>query len=407
MNNLDKNKKKEFPFFKENKKLIYFDSALTSLKPKLVIDEITNFYTKLNYSNFRSVNVLSEKINIKFEEAIEKIANFLNVQKEELIFTAGATDGLNDLARVLIKRLKRNDEIILGDFEHASNFLPWIEYGKEKKIKFKYYKINEKFEIDVSDLEKKINEKTKIISIAHVFNTLGTTNNIKEIRKAINKKNKDCILVVDGAQAVGHIETNLKTLDPDCYLFSGHKMFASNGVGICYIKNNLLNKIEPFKYGGGNNIDFQKDKIIYKNVPKNFYSGTLNYPGIFSLSKAIDFIEKIGIKNIENYCNELKNYAEEKLKNFEEIKIINKNVKSSILFLEMKNIPAEDISYLLGRKNILFRSGTNCVKIKNEYFNQNKTIRLSFHIYNEKKEIDKFVNELENALKTFRKLINK
>lgn len=403
MKNLSKNREKKFPYFKNNKNIIYFDSALTSLKPKSVIDEITNFYTKLNYSTFRSTNKIAEKMNNKFENSVKKIANFLNVSKEEIVFTSGSTDGLNDLSRTLIKKLEKNDEIILGDFEHASNFLPWKEYGKEKNIKFNYYKINNKFEVDIDDLINKINKKTKIVSIAHVFNTLGTTNNIKEISKKIKEKNKDCILVVDGAQAVGHIETNLKILNPDCYIFSGHKMFASNGIGICYIKKNLLKKIEPFKYGGGNNIDFQKDKIIYKDIPKNFYAGTLNYPGIFSLAKAIEFIEKNEIKNIENYCNNLKSYAEEKLSNFDEIRIVNKNVKSSILFLETKDIPAEDISYLLGRKNILLRSGTNCVKIKNEYFNQNKTLRLSFHIYNKKKEIDKFIIELKKAFKTFKK----
>lgn len=390
-------REKIFPFFKKRENIIYLDSAVTTIKPKIVINEIRNFYEDLSFSIDRTRNQLNNIVEEKFNNSIKEIANFINANENEIIPSSGTTDGINKICRSLKKEIKEGDEIIIGEFEHASNFLPWLKLANEKKAKIVFYKLNDNFKIDLKHLSKIVNEKTKIISIAHKYNTFGSTNEIEKIRKIIGDK---VYFIVDAAQSIGQIEIDIKKIDCDFLVFSGHKMFGPTGIGIIFGKEEILKNIEPFDYGGGMNVNYSLKEIILKDVPKKFYAGTPNVSGIIALGKAIEFIntELGGVKKIKDHNEKLKFYLEKKLLELENIEIINKNVESSICIFKVKNVSGEDVAFQLQKEKIFLRWGSLCVKTANKkIYNQEDLLRASFHIYNNESDIDKLISELKNG----------
>ncbi|CRX37284.1 / csd / putative cysteine desulfurase /:160910 Forward [Candidatus Hepatoplasma crinochetorum] len=394
---MKENKRKEiFPFFKNNPNATYLDSSLTTIIPKVVIDEMSNFYQFYLPTIERSNNILTEKSKELFLLSLLKIAQFINAKTiNEIIPTSGTTNSLNLLSISLLDDLKEGDEIILGEFEHASNYLPWLVLAKKKKLKIRHYKVNNDLKIDYEDLKKIKNSRTKLISVSYIFNSIGTINDIKKIKKIVGK---DVLVVVDAAQAVGHIKIDVKDLDCDFLAFGGHKMFGPNGIGIIYGKENLLKNLKLSNYGGGMFEYYNLEKFDYRKLPNKFYAGTPNITGIIGLAKAIEFINQIGIEKIRNHCENLKFLLEEKISKLEDILILNPKIRSSILLFRKKNIHSEDINYELQQHNIFARNGFYCVNNDNKLLNtKEQSIRISFQYYNNEDDVLKLVETLKNG----------
>ncbi|MDH3003697.1 MAG: aminotransferase class V-fold PLP-dependent enzyme [Candidatus Shikimatogenerans sp. JK-2022] len=400
--------RKIFPILKKkinNKSIIYFDNATTTHKPYILIKKIKNYYFNYNSNINRSNNYLSEKTNFYIKKCRIIIKKFINASSsKEIIFTKGTTESINLLANILKYKLKKNDEIIITILEHHSNFIPWQILCKKKKIKLIILKIKNNYNISLNELKNKINKKTKIISITHVSNVFGTILPIKKIVNIIKNNNNKTIIILDGAQSIAHIPINVKKLNIDFYTFSAHKIYGPTGLGILYGKQNILNNLSPYQYGGSmvKNVDKKKNK--YLKIPYKYEAGTLNTSSIYSFIYIINFIKKINILNIQKYENFLIKYTKKLLlKNKNIILYSNNNIKnSSILSFNIKNINHIDINYFLNYYNIFIRNGNHCAQPLIKYLNLDGTLRISFGIYNNIEEINKFYFFL---LKIIKKII--
>ncbi|XBT18333.1 MAG: aminotransferase class V-fold PLP-dependent enzyme [Candidatus Shikimatogenerans sp. Tduv] len=398
-----KNIKKIFPFLKKNKN-IYLDNAATTHKPYFVINNIYNNYI-YNYSNNRSFYNLSDKINLniyKTRNIIKKLIKAKHV--EEIIFTKNTTESLNIIANCINIKYNRKFKIMISYYEHNSNYLPWIYFCNLYKYKLVFIPLNKKKLIDFKKIKKNI-KNVKIISITYISNVFGIKNNIKKISKICKKNN--IILIVDCAQAIGHININLKKINIDFLAFSIHKIYGPEGVGILYGKKKLLKKMKFYNLGGGTInyiINLKKNLISYKKIPYLYESGTQNNISIISTYKAIKFIKKCKIKNICLYEKKIIKYCQYKLSKIKNIKIyFKKENKYSIISFNINNINCYDIGYFLNKYNINVRTGYHCSNLifKKLNFTKNGTIRISIAIYNNYKDIDIFIKKLKFILNKF------
>lgn len=397
--------KEDFPIFLNNKNLVYLDSSATSLKPKQVIDEINNYYNFYTANLHRGDYDNAITVNKKVEETRVLVKEFLNAKEEnEIIFTSGTTESLNMIVFSFMKyNLKENDEVLLTKTEHASNVLPWLVLEREIGIKVKYIPLKENLTIDYEKLEEIINDNTKVISIAHITNTVGDVREINKIRDIIN--NKNIYFVVDGAQSAGHIKVDVEESNIDFYVFSGHKMYADTGVGVLYAKKELLEKMRPFKYGGGMNDTYTIEEYSLKQVPYKFDAGTVNISGILSLKAAVEYINNIGIDNITNYISNLSNFLYENLKNVKNIKIYNDNFHTGIMIFNIDKVFSQDLSVFLNKYNICVRSGNHCSKLLKDFILTSNTCRVSLNIYNTKEDILKLVEVLNKQEEIYENII--
>ena len=397
--------KEDFPIFLNNKNLVYLDSSATSLKPKQVIDEINNYYNFYTANLHRGDYDNAITVNKKVEETRVLVKEFLNAKEEnEIIFTSGTTESLNMIVFSFMKyNLKENDEVLLTKTEHASNVLPWLVLEREIGIKVKYIPLKENLTIDYEKLKEIINDNTKVISIAHITNTVGDVREINKIRDIIN--NKNIYFVVDGAQSAGHIKVDVEESNIDFYVFSGHKMYADTGVGVLYAKKDLLEKMRPFKYGGGMNDTYTIEEYSLKQVPYKFDAGTVNISGILSLRAAIIYINSIRIENITNYISNLSNFLYENLKNIKNIKIYNDNFHTGIMIFNIDKVFSQDLSVFLNKYNICVRSGNHCSKLLKDFILTSNTCRVSLNIYNTKEDILKLVEVLNKQEEIYENII--
>lgn len=397
--------KEDFPILLNNKNLVYLDSSATSLKPKQVIDEINNYYNFYTANLHRGDYDNAITVNKKVEETRVLVKEFLNAKEEnEIIFTSGTTESLNMIVFSFMKyNLKENDEVLLTKTEHASNVLPWLVLEREIGIKVKYIPLKENLTIDYEKLKEIINDNTKVISIAHITNTVGDVREINKIRDIIN--NKNIYFVVDGAQSAGHIKVDVEESNIDFYAFSGHKMYADTGVGVLYAKKDLLEKMRPFKYGGGMNDTYTIEEYSLKQVPYKFDAGTVNISGILSLRAAIIYINSIGIENITNYISNLSNFLYENLKNIKNIKIYNDNFHTGIMIFNIDKVFSQDLSVFLNKYNICVRSGNHCSKLLKDFILISNTCRVSLNIYNTKEDILKLVEVLNKQEEIYENII--
>ena len=397
--------KEDFPILLNNKNLVYLDSSATSLKPKQVIDEINNYYNFYTANLHRGDYDNAITVNKKVEETRVLVKGFLNAKEEnEIIFTSGTTESLNMIVFSFMKyNLKENDEVLLTKTEHASNVLPWLVLEREIGIKVKYIPLKENLTIDYEKLEEIINDNTKVISIAHITNTVGDVREINKIRDIIN--NKNIYFVVDGAQSAGHIKVDVEESNIDFYAFSGHKMYADTGVGVLYAKKELLEKMRPFKYGGGMNDTYTIEEYSLKQVPYKFDAGTVNISGILSLKAAVEYINNIGIDNITNYISNLSNFLYENLKNVKNIKIYNDNFHTGIMIFNIDKVFSQDLSVFLNKYNICVRSGNHCSKLLKDFILTSNTCRVSLNIYNTKEDILKLVEVLNKQEEIYENII--
>lgn len=385
------NIKDDFPML--NKSIIYFDNAATTFKPKCVIDSIVDYYSNYSANAHRGDYDISYEVDVMFENTREKVRNFINADKsEEIIFTSGATQSLNMIAKGFFEEyLNDDDEVLLTKAEHASNILPW--FNIKKNIKIKYIELENDI-VTIENVIKSITPKTKVISIAHITNVIGDERPIKEITKYAH--NKGILVVLDAAQSIPHKKVDVKDLDIDFMAFSGHKVCGPTGVGVLYGKYNLLDNLKPQNVGGGMNNDFESNmKYKYKNLPYKLEAGTPNIAGVIGLGSAISYINKIGIDNIEKYVLDLRQYAIEKMLKLKNIEIYNKNIKSSTIVFNVKGVFSQDTSTYLNKNGINVRAGNHCAKILKDEIGVTNTCRISFYFYNTKEEVDALIKVLE------------
>ncbi len=387
--------REDFPLLKQD--IIYFDNGATSLKPYVLSEAITDYYNNYSSNAHRGDYDMSLKVDTIFEHTRELVRDFINAKSsKEIIFTSGTTDSINKIVFGYFKNtLKENDEIVLTKSEHASNILPWFELADLLNLKIRYIELNSNNEVTLDNLKSVITPNTKVISLALITNVIGDIRPMKEIVKIAHENN---ILVMgDAAQSVAHQKCDVRELDIDFLTFSAHKMYGPTGVGIIYAKEELLNNMKPTVFGGGMNAMFSSDiKRVYSDIPTLFEAGTQNIAGIIGFGKVIEYLNNIGMENIESYEQELKDYALEKLKTVKNIKIINPNTKTSIITFNVDDIFAQDLAIYLNKYNICVRAGNHCAKILKEVINVKNTCRISLSFYNTKEEIDRLVEVLNN-----------
>ena len=380
-----------------NKNIVYLDSAATSLKPKQIAESISDYYNNYSANTHRADYEIGLKVDEKYETTRLLVKDFINAKKtKEIIFTNGTTDSLNKIIFGFFKYyLNESDEVLITKSEHASTILPWFELADEKNIKVSYMPLNERYELTLDNVIKSITDKTKVICIAHITNVIGDVRPIKEIIKYAHKNN--ILVIVDGAQSVAHTKIDVQDLDVDFLAFSAHKMLGPTGVGVLYGKEEYLNNTRPIIFGGGMNASFDYDKKrIYDEIPNLLEAGTPNIAGVIGLGSAINYLNKIGMDNINNYELELKKYAIEKLKNVPNIIIYNEFSRSGIITCNIKDIFAQDLAIYLNKYDICVRSGSHCAKILKDEIKIKNTCRISLYFYNTKQEIDYLVKVLSN-----------
>lgn len=380
------------------KGIIYFDNGATTLKPKVLPDAINDYYNNYSANAHRGDYDISLQVDNMYENTRKLVKEYINASSEkEIIFTSGSTDAINKIVFGYFKNtLKENDEILLNKSEHASNVLPWFELADELKLKIKFIELNENYEITLENIEKLITSKTKVISIAHITNVVGDIRDIKAITSLAHKN--DIMVLLDAAQSIGHIKTDVQELDVDFLTFSAHKMYGPTGVGVLYGKEKILKNIKPIIFGGGMNSSFGSDLTrIYDELPELLEAGTPNIAGVIGFGRVIEYINKIGLDKIKNHEIELKKYALEKLKQNENIIIYNEHSNGSIITINYKDIFAQDLAIYLNKYNICVRAGNHCTKILKDELKIKNTVRISFAMYNTKEEIDKLIEVLNNS----------
>ncbi len=398
--------RRDFPILSKKiygKNLVYFDNGATTQKPEIVIDTIKNLYCNYNSNVHRGAHYLSGKMTEMGEEAREKVRKFLNAKyTHEIIFTKGVTESINLVAHSFGEvYIKKDDEIIISEMEHHSNIVPWQLICQKKKAKLKVIPFNEKGELLLEEYKKLINSKTKIVSIVHVSNSLGTINPIKEIIRIAHKNNIP--VLIDGAQAIQHKKIDVRSLDCDFYAFSGHKVYGPTGTGVLYGKEKWLKKMPPYQ-GGGDMIEkVTFKKTTYNILPFKFEAGTPNYIGAVALGVALDYIERIGIDKIERQEKILLEYMTEKLSNINGLKIYGMAKEKTCIFsFLLNNIYSYDVGIFLDKMGIAVRTGHHCTHPVWDHYNVKGSVRASLAFYNTKEEVDFFCQSVKKIQKMLR-----
>ncbi len=383
------------------KRLAYLDSGATTLKPKTVVDEMDLYYRKETSNVHRGLYWLSENATAKFEVTRDKVAKLINSpDRKQVIFTKGTTESVNLVAQSYAREfLVEGDEIILSQMEHHSNIVPWQLVAERNKLKIKVAPINDKGELLVEEFEKLLTPKTKLVSIVYVSNALGTINPIKKLAELTHKAGG--VIFVDAAQAISHIKVDVQDLNVDFLAFSGHKMFGPTGVGVLYGKLDLLEKMPPYQ-GGGDMIDVVTfEKTTYNNLPHKFEAGTPAISAVIALGTAVDYINHVGLSNIQEIEHELLEYATKKLTSIPGFKIFGTaKEKASVISFGLEGLHPHDIATLIDKEGVAIRTGHHCAQPLMKFFNVPATCRASLSIYNNKEDIDQLYNALIKV-KTF------
>jgi cysteine desulfurase/selenocysteine lyase len=379
--------------------LIYFDNAATTQKPKEVIDEITKYYQEENSNIHRGVHHLSQISTDNFEECRDKVQEFLNAEfSHEIIFTKGTTDSINLVSTCFQDQLQKGDEVIISEMEHHSNIVPWQMCCQKTGANLKVVQIDDRGNLDMTHFKEIISNKTKIVAITHISNSLGTINPVKEIIQLSHDKNAK--VLIDGAQAAAHLKVDVQDLDVDFYCFSAHKLFGPTGVGVLYGKEKILNSLSPYQ-GGGEMIEkVELYKSTYAPLPHKFEAGTPNIAGVIAFKKSINLIQEIGLQEISNYEDKLLQYATEKLLEIKGLDIIGTSEKkSAIISFNIKGIHHYDLGVLLDKMGVAIRTGHHCTQPVMARFGVPGTARISFAYYNTFEEIDSCIIAINKAKK--------
>ena len=390
----------DFPILSQKvngKPLVYFDNGATSQKPQVVIDAISTYYSEINANIHRGVHTLSQLATDAYEASRNTIQNHLNAKHNyEIIFTSGTTFGINLVANGFASLLKSGDEVMVSALEHHSNIVPWQFLCERTGAKLVVIPMNEKGELILSEYDKLLSEKTKIVTVNHISNALGTVNPIEYIIKKAH--GVGAAVLIDGAQATPHLRPDVQALDCDFYVFSGHKVCGPTGVGILYGKEEWLRKLPPYQGGGEMIAEVTFEKTTYADLPHKFEAGTPNIEGGIVLGTAIDYMNAIGFENIAAYEHELLEYGTKRLQEIEGLKIFGTSEnKTSVISFTIEGIHPYDIGTIIDKLGIAVRTGHHCAQPIMNFFNIPGTIRASFAFYNTKEEIDIFVEAVKKA----------
>ena len=390
--------RKDFPIFNKYEHLTYLDSAASSLKLKVVTDELDHYYHGLGVNVHRGAYDLAYEATRFYEDARKTVASFICANEDEIIFTRGTTSSLNMIAHAYRHILKPGDEIITSELEHHSSLLPWMMTAKHTNAQLRYLPLSKNGRITVEGFKKVLNEKTKIVAITHVSNVLGYETPIKEIAKLA--KEVKAIVILDAAQSAPHQHIDVKELGVDFLAFSGHKMFGPTGVGVLYGKNNLLNQLEPYEFGGEMADQVFKDHATWKEAPIRFEAGTPVIAGAIGLAAAIKYIEKTGFDVMKAHTHKLHQYILKRLKEIEGMMIYNEDAEHPIISFNIDQIHPHDIATMLDQYHVNIRAGHHCAQLVSKFFKVHSTLRVSLHIYNDFNDCDKLIEGLKKA-KTF------
>jgi cysteine desulfurase/selenocysteine lyase len=384
------------------KDLIYFDNGATSQKPQVVIDAITEYYTNNNANIHRGVHYLSQLATTQYEDARKIIQEYINAPlSEEVLFTKGTTDSINLVANSLGGLFSEGDEIMISAMEHHSNIVPWQMLCERKGCILRVIPINEAGELIMDEFDKLLSSKTKLVSITHISNTLGTINPVEEIIEKTHKVGG--YVLIDGAQSIQHIKVDVQALDCDFFAFSAHKVFGPTGVGILYGKKEILDQMPPYQGGGDMIAKVTFEKTTYNELPHKFEAGTPNISGGICLGTAISYLSEFDLNAIHTHEMELAHYAEEKLLQFDGLRIIGTaEKKTSVVSFIVDGIHPFDLGTLLDKLGIAVRTGHHCTQPLMDFYQIPGTVRASFAFYNTKEEIDVFIQAMERCLKMLR-----
>lgn len=395
--------RKDFPLLNEKvrgkQNLIYFDNAASTQKPQCVIDSLTNYYTHLNANVHRGVHWLSGKATDEFELARQRVQHFINApHQENIVFTRGTTESINLLAESLSKSfLSEGDEVVITEMEHHSNIVPWHIARDKYHFTLKYIPITDKGELNLDAFRQILSPKTKIVSLAHISNTLGTINPIKEIINLCHK-NKTMV-IIDGAQSIAHLSIDVQDMDCDFYCFSGHKVYAPMGIGVLYGKKEHLEKMYPYQGGGEMIKEVSMEQTVFNDVPFRFEAGTPSVADTIGLGVALEYIKAIGVKDIIEYEDQLMDYATEEMKKIDGVRIFgNSENKSSCISFLVEGIHHLDLGTILDMQGVAIRTGHHCAEPVMRRYGIEGTDRISFAMYNTIEEIDNFIICLKKAI---------
>ena len=403
-----KNIKKDFPIFERDingNKLTYLDSGAPSQKPNSVIDKMTEIYKFNNANVHRGTYVLSAETTQEYESVRSKFQSFLNAsESDEIIFTKGTTEALNFLANSIANKfMSEGDEIILSEIEHHANIIPWQMVAEKYKLSIKYVKVNEDFSLDLDDLSSKLSSKTKVVSIVGESNLSGMLPDIKEINNLV-RANSEALLIIDGAQLVPHRKVDVQDLGIDFLVFSGHKMLGPTGIGVVWGKKELLNSLDPV-YGGGDMIEeVHYDKATWAPVPHKFEAGTPPYVEAIGLGAAVDYLQDLGMSEVEKHSDELREYGRKVLLDIEGVNVIHsqETIAGCTFGMYVDGVHAADLSLMLDTHGVAVRAGHHCVQPFHRKLGIDATIRSTAYIYNDKEDIDTLKSALISSVKMLR-----
>ena len=392
--------KKDFPIF-SGSDLVYLDNAATTQKPQSVLDEVDSLYSEANANVHRALYSLGSEATERFENSRKKVAKYIGANSEkEIVFTSGTTESINLLARSIGNTLKPGDEILISEMEHHSNIVPWQMAAQRTGATLKYLSIKKTGDLDISNSEKYFTSNTKIVSLTHVSNVLGTINPIKKLSEKAHQVG--AIMIVDGAQGASHMPVDVKELGCDFYAFSGHKMLGPTGIGVLWGKTEYLEEMDPFMGGGEMINTVTMESSTWNEIPYKFEAGTPNFAQAVGLGAAIDYLQNIGMNNIATHEQMLIKYALGKLNQIDGLRIHGSaKDRGGVISFNMDGIHPHDLAQFLNEDNIAIRVGHHCAQPLLKALGETATARMSFYIYNDESDVDKFCESLETIKNYF------
>jgi cysteine desulfurase/selenocysteine lyase len=399
---LNKAIRSDFPVLVNNPDLVYLDSGATSLKIKAVIDKMKDYYEYYGVNIHRGVYSLSHKATTEYEETRDVVANFINAKPEEIIYTKGTTNGLNMVASILGKTLQKGDEVIVSELEHHSSILPWQHLASEKGLVLRYVDLTVDGRITLENFKATISPKTKVVAITYVSNVMGYITPLKEIIKEAHIAG--AVVIVDAAQAAPHLKIDVKDLDCDFLAFSAHKMLGPTGFGILYGKKQILERLDPYEYGGDMNDDVCLFEASYREVPYKYEAGTMPIAEAIAFKEAIRYFEKIGMDRINEHEKDLTAYAMPKLLAIPGVEVYNPTTDTGIVAFNIKGVHPHDAATLFDQNNIALRAGHHCAQLITKWLGVTGTLRASFYIYNTIEDVDRFLEAVKATVSFFERI---
>ena len=395
-----KNIREQFPIYENIPNLVYLDSGATALKPKCVLDKMNEYYSSYGVNIHRGVYSLSYQATDEYDKARQIVADFINSDFKEVVFTKNVSDALNKICLMLEHKLSNDDEVITSELEHHSSVLPWMKACERTNAKLKYVPLNEEGRITVENFKKVLTNKTKIVALTLVSNVMGYLTPIKEIIDLAHEQG--AIVIVDAAQAIQHFSLDVKQLNCDFLAFSGHKAMGPTGIGVFYGKKKILKELQPIDFGGDMNEEVDLFNVEIKDIPFRFETGTPPIAEAIGLGKALEFIKEIGLDNIQKHEKELHSYALTKLNEIEGITIYNKTSDVGIISFNVDGVHPHDAATFFDEANICLRAGHHCAQLITKWLKCVGTLRASIYIYNTYEDIDKFVEVVKQTADFFK-----